>query len=256
MQKRKFSWWHQPFNDLRNFWRSLLYWEEADQQSNLSNYHWTILWSRYDSVITISNISGMPPSDGWSNSHPYKKLALSWACCEERSSPATYHLPNFAKTAQCIRRVAVTPYWDIETTWEKGLSGREINRRVSCIFFTGVWRTILSTLSLQFWMFDDKCSTIVLRCDRYGDNNTLIERIQVIVQGLVNEAAEVNRFGIFLITIMQRHSKNDRLHRGGNFGHVIARNSIHTKARMLFTRTFIDSFLTCNHFTTGCTVSQ
>lgn len=180
--------------------------EEADQQSNSSkvlNHHWTIFWSHYDSVITISNISGMPPSDGWSNSHPYKKLALSWACCEKRSGPATYYLPNFAKAAQCLRRVAVTPYWDIETTWEKGLSCREVNRRVSCIFFIEVYRTILSTLSLQFWMFDNKCSTIVLLCDRYGDNNTLIERIQVIVQGLVNEAAEVHRFGIFSKAIMQ-----------------------------------------------------
>ena len=46
-------------------------------------------------------------------------------------------------------------------------------------------------------MFDNKCSNIVLRCDRYGDNNTLIQRIQVIVQGLVNEAAEVHRLGTF-----------------------------------------------------------
>lgn len=237
--------------------------EEADQQSNLSkvyNHYWTILWSRYDSVITISNISCMPPSDGWSNSHPDKKLALSWACCEERSSPATYYLPNIAKAAQCLCRVAVTTYWDIETTWEKGLSGREINRRVSCLFFIEVYRTILFTLSLQFWMFDNKCSTIVLRCDRYGDNNTLIERIQVIVQSLVNEAAEVHRFEtfsrIFFRTILHRHSNNEILHRGETFCHVIARNSMHTEAKMLFTWTFFDHFLTCNQLTTGCTVSQ
>ena len=237
--------------------------EETDQQSNLSevyNHYWTILWSRYDSVIAISNISGMPPSDGWSNSHPDKKLALSWACCEERSSPATYYLPNIAKAAQCLCRVAVTTYWDIETTWEKGLSGREINRRVCCIFFIKVYRTILFTLSLQFWMFDNKCSNIVLRCDRYGDNNTLIQRIQVIVQGLVNEAAEVHRLGTFwrtfFISIMHRHLNNETLHRGGTLWHVIARNSIHTNARMLFTWTFFDRFLTCNYSTTGCTVSQ
>ena len=61
MQKRKFSWWHQPFNDLRNFWRSLFYCRTGKKPiSSLIRVKCLIITERYSGhIMTPSSQSAI-----------------------------------------------------------------------------------------------------------------------------------------------------------------------------------------------------